>query len=108
LLKILSYNKNISIMTKFNNKFVPVAPKTFQVLELRDQQQQVKKSNLSVAARNKVINRSGSNYLSPWMDIGIDEAIGYGPMARYCTSCKAEKSSRAEVGCKSSCGENCE
>lgn len=59
-------------MTKFDNKFaVPQAPKTFQVLELRDQQQQVKKSNLSVAARSKVINRSGSNYLS--------ESESYGP-----------------------------
>jgi len=62
-------------MTKFDNKFVPVAPKTFQVLELRDQQQEqqpVKKSPLSAAARNKVINRSGSNYLS-------ESKEGYGP-----------------------------
>jgi len=51
-------------MTGFNNnnKFVPVAPKTYTVIELRDQQ--VKKSPLSVAARNKVVNYSGSNYLS--------------------------------------------
>jgi len=63
-------------MTGFNNnniKFVPTAPKTFQVLELRDQQQQlVKKSPLSAAARSKVINRSGSNYLS--------ESEEYGPL----------------------------
>jgi hypothetical protein len=62
-------------MTKFDNKFVPQAPKTFQVLELRDQQQEqqqpVKKSPLSPAARNKVVNRSGSSYLS--------EKEGYGP-----------------------------
>jgi hypothetical protein len=61
-------------MTEFNNnnnKFVPQAPKTFQVVELRDQQQVVKKSPLSVAARSKVINRSGSNYVS--------ENQGYGP-----------------------------
>jgi hypothetical protein len=97
-------------MTGFNNngKFVPSTPKTYTFFELRDTQQPVKKSNLSAAARSKVINRSGSNYLSPWADIGIDEAIGYGPMAKYCTDCKAEKQSRAEVGCKSSCGENCE
>ena len=66
--------KNINIMTKFDNKFVPSTPKTFQVLELRDQQQEqqlVKKSPLSAAARNKVVNRSGSNYLS--------ESKGYGP-----------------------------
>jgi|SRR3954454_22534963 hypothetical protein len=61
-------------MTEFNNKFVPVAPKTFQVLELRDQQ--IKKSPLSVAARSKIINRSGSNY--------VGEKEGYGP----CSGCE--------------------
>jgi len=52
-------------MTNNNNKFVPSTPKTYTVLELRDQQQQIKQSPLSVAARSKVVNRSGSNYLSP-------------------------------------------
>lgn len=69
----MSY-KNITIMTKFDNKFIPNTPKTFQVLELRDQQQEqqpIKKSSLSPAARAKVINKSGSNYLS--------EKEGYGP-----------------------------
>jgi hypothetical protein len=69
-------------MTGFNNnnEFKPNLPKTFQVLELRDQQQQpVKRSNLSVAARGKVINRSGSGYLSPWAETDIGEATGYGP-----------------------------
>jgi len=51
-------------MTNNNNKFVPSTPKTYTVLELRDQQQEVKKSPLSAAARSKVVNRSGSNYLS--------------------------------------------
>jgi hypothetical protein len=57
-------------MTGFNNdnKFVPSTPKTFQVLELKDQQQEqqqpVKKSPLSAAARAKVVNKSGSNYVS--------------------------------------------
>jgi hypothetical protein len=66
-------------MTGFNekNKFIP---KTFQVLELRDQQQEVKKSPLSAAARSKVVNRSGSNYLSSWADTELGEAVGYGPM----------------------------
>jgi len=71
-------------MTKFDNKFVvPQVPKTFQVLELRDQQQEqpVKKSNLSVAARSKVINRSGSNYLS-----GKE---GYGPCSRSDCGCRS-------------------
>jgi hypothetical protein len=58
-----------------NNKFVPVAPKTYTVIELRDQRQEnipVKKSPLSfAAARSKVINRSDSNYLS--------ESKSYGP-----------------------------
>lgn len=68
-------------MTGFNNngKFVPSTPKTYTVVELRDTQQPVKKSNLSVAARSKIINRSGSNYLSPWAETDIDEANGYGP-----------------------------
>ena len=56
-------------MTEFNNnKFVPSTPKTFQVAELKGQQ--IKKSPLSVAARNKVVQRHGSNYLS--------ESGGYG------------------------------
>lgn len=61
-------------MTNFNDKFIPNIPKTFQVLELKDQQQEqtqpVKKSPLSLAARSKVINKSGSNYLSENEDYG--------------------------------------
>jgi len=66
-------------MTGFNDngKFVPSTPKTFQVLELRDQQQEVKRSNLSVVARSKVINRSGSNYVSERTG---EVNLGYGPM----------------------------
>jgi len=59
-------------MTKFDNKFVPTTPKIYTVSELRDTQQPVKKSPLSAAARSKVINRSGSNYLS-------ESKEGYGP-----------------------------
>ena len=51
-----------------DNKFVPSTPKTFQVAELKEQQ--IKKSPLSAAARNKVINRSGINYLSENQDYG--------------------------------------
>jgi len=68
-------------MTGFNNnnKFIPNTPKTFQVLELRDQQQPVKKSPLSAAAKSKAVNKSGSNYLSPWANTDISEKEGYGP-----------------------------
>jgi hypothetical protein len=52
-------------MTKFDNKFVLSTPKTYTVIELKDPHQPVKKSGLSAAARSKVINRSGSGYLSP-------------------------------------------
>jgi len=48
-----------------NNKFVPSTPKTYTVLELRGwQQQPIKQSSLSATARSKVVNRSGSNYIS--------------------------------------------
>jgi hypothetical protein len=76
-------------MTKFDNKFVSSTPKTYTVSELRDTTQQpVKKSNLSAAARSKVISRSGSNYLS--------ENQGYGP----CYVCsKPEKETYLKVAC---------
>jgi len=80
-------------MTKFDNKFaIPQVPKTYTVSELRDTQQPVKKSPLSAAARNKVINRSGSSYLSPWAETDISEAVGYGPIERFASliiSCPA-------------------
>jgi hypothetical protein len=65
--------KDNELKTTDKKFVVPQAPKTFQVLELRDQQQEqqpVKKSPLSVAARSKVINRSGSNYVSESEDYG--------------------------------------
>jgi hypothetical protein len=46
-------------MTSENNQFIPKAPEWYTVCELSDQQ--VKKSPLSVTARNKVINKSGSD-----------------------------------------------
>ncbi len=72
----MSYNyKNINIMIN-DNKFKPTSkqfnpPKTETRIILNDWQQPIKKSNLSAAARKKIINRSGSNYLS--------ESEGYGP-----------------------------
>lgn len=59
------------------NRFVPQAPKTYIVSELKDQE--VKKSPLSLAARNKVVNRSGSNYQSPLIETDISEPASYGP-----------------------------
>ena len=53
-----------------NNKFVPKTPETYTVSYLETNQ--VKKSRLSPAARAKVINRSGSNYISSNQDF-------YGP-----------------------------
>lgn len=72
-------------MTGFNNnKFIP---KTFQALELRDQQQPVKKSPLSAAARSKIINRSGSNYLSERTTINNPS---YGPAAEVVITSSSE------------------
>ena len=42
-----------------------------------------KKSQLSPAARKKIINKSGSNYQSPLIDKDISEVKGYGP-CRVC------------------------
>ena len=49
-----------------SDKFKPFLniPKTETKIVLTDWSQPIKKSGLSVAARSKVINRSGSNYLS--------------------------------------------
>ena len=55
-------------------KLVPSTPKTYEVRYLENKQ-----SGLSPAAKAKVINKSGSNYLSPWADTDLGEAIGYGP-----------------------------
>jgi len=41
------------------DKFIPKIEKTYQVQEL-----EVKKSNLSPAARSRIVNKSGSNYQS--------------------------------------------
>jgi hypothetical protein len=62
-----------------NDNFKPIAnlPKTETKIVLNDWSQPVKKSNLSSAARNKVINRSGGNYLS-------ESQESYGP----CSSSK--------------------
>jgi len=51
-------------MTEFNNnnnKFVSQTPKTYEVRYVENENKQ---SKLSPAARNKIINKSGSNYLS--------------------------------------------
>jgi len=63
-------------MTEFNNnnKYIPKAPETFQVAYL-ETNQEVKKSSSSPAARSKVINRSGSNYIS-------ENQESYGPASK--------------------------
>jgi hypothetical protein len=75
-------------MVNENNQFLSQAPKQYIVCELQDQQ--VKKSPLSAAARNKVINKSGSDYVSSWAEADIGEPIGYGLVYRTCPSCSSE------------------
>src|SRR5947199_5391837 len=73
----------------------PFIPKTETKIVL-DWSQPVKKSNLSSAARSKVINRSGSNYLS-------ESQEGYGP----CKTCEKGESSPIEF--RMACpGKDCE
>jgi len=84
-------------MTDFNNnnKFVPSTPKTYTVSELRDTQQ-VKQPSLSAAARSKIINRSGSNYLS-------ESKESYGPCLFGSSGCSitailTDKNGHSRVG----------
>jgi|SRR4051794_33406074 hypothetical protein len=64
-----------------SDKFKPISniPKTETKIVLNDWSQPVKKSPLSPAARSKVVNRSGSGYLSPWAETDIGEVAGHGP-----------------------------
>jgi len=78
-------------MVNENNKFVLQAPKTYIVSELKDQE--VKKSPLSLAARNKVVNRSGSSYQSPLIENDISEPTSYGPGDRSLVSISGRSSS---------------
>ncbi|RHZ36852.1 hypothetical protein [endosymbiont GvMRE of Glomus versiforme] len=71
-------------MTK--DKFIiPVTPKTYEVkyVENKDQEQ-IKKSPLSASARSKVINRSGSNYVS-------ENQESYGPCLNSSCNCSASQ-----------------
>src|ERR1044072_99156 len=72
-------------MTKFYNeiKFMPSTPKTYEVKYVEN-----KSSGLSPAARSKVINKSGGNYLSERTTIVNP---GYGPCTNsYCPHSKEE------------------
>lgn len=69
-----------------NVKFVPIASKSYEVKYVEN-----KKTKLSPAARNKIINRSGSNYLSSWSETCISETVGYGPMEKWCDKCNSAK-----------------
>jgi hypothetical protein len=65
-------------MTEYNNnnKCVPQAPQTYEVRYLENQNlEQIKKSPLSLAARQKIVNRNG-NYLS---SKSTDLVQSYGP-----------------------------
>ncbi|RHZ35953.1 hypothetical protein [endosymbiont GvMRE of Glomus versiforme] len=63
-------------------KVQPTIPKTETRIMLNNWRQPVKQSNLSVAARKKIINYSGSNYVSPRMMTDISEPAIYGPGKR--------------------------
>jgi hypothetical protein len=66
-----------------NNKFVPVAPKTYEVRYVENKQ-----SGLSPAARNKVIKMHGSGYLSSRVAI-TNPSYGPGEDAantKYCAN----------------------
>jgi len=66
---IMTDNKDLKYTQQFKKELS--IPKTETKIVLNDWSQEIKKSPLSAAARNKVVNRSGSNYLS--------ENQGYGP-----------------------------
>jgi hypothetical protein len=82
-----------------SDKFKPISniPKTETKIVLNDWSQPIKKSNLSVAARSKVVNRSGGNYLSESQEYGpcsysnIDCSCyvpqGFIPLSMACPSC---------------------
>ena len=82
-------DKNLNLVGELKTQLN--TPKTETRIILNDWQAEVKTSKLSRAARNKVINRSGSSYLSPWADTDIGEAVGYGPVEKWCSDCKVYK-----------------
>jgi len=67
-------------MVNENNKYVPQAPKTYIVAELKDQETKV--TPLSTA-QNKVIRRWGGGYRSSQAETDISGTVGYGPCS-YC------------------------
>jgi hypothetical protein len=91
-----------------NNNFIPkenlAKVETIQQIEttLPTYEEFVKKSNLSLTARKKIINKSGSNYQSPLIDKDISEVKGYGP----CSVCyKDTQWTSLYMGCPTSyCG----
>jgi len=89
-------------MVNENNKFIPKAPEQYTVCELKDQV--VKKSPLSPAARSKVIDKTGSNYISSWTETNIGEAIGYGPVYRTCPRCSSNRDVSESTHKCPSCG----
>jgi hypothetical protein len=88
-------------MTK-DLKFVPVAPKTYEVKYVENKQ-----SGLSPAARAKVIKMNGSSYQSSRATINNP---GYGPgidgaeVKKYCSKCKKDKEVETSDNYCSGCG----
>jgi hypothetical protein len=72
----MTNNKDLNLVGELKTQLN--TPKTETRIILNDWQE-AKTSKLSAAARSKVINRSGSNYLSSWADTDVGEAVGYGP-----------------------------
>jgi hypothetical protein len=67
------------------NQFVPMAPKTYEV---RYVENEIKQSPLSPVARAKIINRSGSNYVS---ERANEVNPGYGPCKNTSCGCFCSK-----------------
>lgn len=74
-------------------KFVPVAPKIYEVRYVENENQEVKVSPLSAAARSKVINKSGSNYVSENQEVYgpcPEKTIHYVTYTQGCMTTKAD------------------
>ncbi len=66
-------------MVNENNKYIPKAPETYIVAELRDQETKI--TPLSTA-QSKVVRKWGGGYRSSQAEIDISETVGYGPCTR--------------------------
>jgi hypothetical protein len=88
-------NKNLNLIGELKAQLN--TPKTETKIILNDWEPTIKKSKLSSVARNKVIQRHGSNYQSFRADIinpSYGPAIDGAEVKKYCSKCKENK----EVG----------